>query len=193
MKSMLLAAVVLLSSMNVLAKGGEDKPAQVDVVNAVLPVQETVDISNHVVLSIGISATSQCAPISFNRALFRLGPDGVAETEEFVVPDGHVLIIKDVHWEAFQAPSFTPGQTLRMSLVIPASPSPRILFRSSRVDVTADNATGLLGGSQTLNVGVMIGAGQSFCARGASEQPQFGLSVLVSQAYLRGTLVPVSQ
>ena len=175
------------------------KPTPVEVVNDVnnpVPVEvmatPSTDLANHVELQVGLSEASTCAR---DRAFFRKGMDGVVDSEEFVVPDDYALLITDISWVASHGTTaFIPGRTLRLRLqdADPDGENPASAFISCPVEITEENKFALLGGTDSLNTGILIGPGRIVCPS-VSNNSQGGFAAnLMSAGFLRGKLVPIN-
>jgi hypothetical protein len=162
-------------------------PVQVEVTNPV-----GIDLSAHVELVATVSQETACTR---DRAFHRLFMDGSKSASEFVVPAGHGLLINDISWSASHGvTTFVPGRTLRLRLQSssPDGSNSAALHLSSPVEITTTNNFGLLGGTDVLQSGALVGPGRIVCAD-VSNNHQGGFAAnLLNQGILRGTLVPVS-
>ena len=148
------------------------------------------DPSRHVTLSMTSDSASTC---TFDRSYRRIALDGSYATSEFVVPDGHTLILNDVSWEAAEFPTaFVAGRTLRMSLLAddPNGGNGQIVYRSSGVLITTANENARLGETENLAAGVAIGEGRIVCPSAFSADQFGGSTNTVNTSILRGFLVP---
>ena len=181
------------------------KPSAVEVVNTPdvnvindvnnpVPVEVTAtpstDLANHVELLVrgGVTACVR------SRAFYRKGMDGVVNSEEFVVPDDYALLITDISWVATVAPtSFIPGRSLRLTLqdADPNGANIELAFISSPVEITVENQFALLGGTDSLHTGILIGSGRIVCPNVTNNNQTSFSSNLMAQGFLRGKLVPI--
>jgi len=148
------------------------------------------DLGNHVTLVDQFDADTVCPR---DRSYVRLFPDGTTAPEEFIVPDGFLLVLHDISWQARDDPTaFVPGRTLRLVLIPtrPSGGSTRAVYVSPKVEITSANENALLGANETLTAGVVFAAGTHVCASvGNNSQTGFA-SNTVSTSILRGFLVP---
>jgi hypothetical protein len=136
-----------------------------------------------------------CSVASFPAAynLYRVISNGDRETVPFQVPAGRYLVVTDVTWSAQGlGGKFWAAQTLRLDVKLrkPRESWGRVVYQSPPEAVPSDLVGALLGASDHLTAGFVIGPGVAICPD-AYQQSQSGLSEALLRSFvISGYLTP---
>jgi hypothetical protein len=145
---------------------------------------------SHVVLtSTSATGVDQCGSGWVDRVFAEVGPDGTVAAQEYVVPQGHVLVVTDVDWRTHEGSnSFVSGQLHLFSITLGPFPNPEVFEVATPVDATLA-AAGVAAGSASLTTGFRVHPGVPICPLAASITSGSGASNLVASVILRGYLL----
>ena len=121
-----------------------------------------------------------------DKAFFRIFPDGTSRRPPFRVPDGHFLVVTDVEWRAKKySDDFTKERSL--ALYIQLNSSGFIVFISSPVVIDDSNKAALIGTSEQLTSGFLVGPDVTICPMILNSDRHPGnMPVEVDRLILRG-------
>jgi hypothetical protein len=154
-------------------------------------------ISEHVTLyNLSINDPNPYCPAEFvppyNRAFFRVFPNGTYDSQPFVVPEGQLLVITDVEWVAglpsVNSPALAPGTGVNMVLYLytPGGQPPfGLVFNSSTI--ITPTRTFSVGSNDELTTGFVVGPNRRICPQLIPVPDQ---KMLLNRVTLRGYLIP---
>lgn len=159
------------------------------------PDQHVVLISGYV--QSGNGKCTQSASFK-DRAFYRVFADGTQATEPFVVPPKRYLVITDLEWSAYGGSGgndlspFTAGNSLHMDLWL-LNPDLGDLyqhvFSSAPLVLDANAATAILGGSEHMTSGILVGPSVNICPSASQRQRNFGATAYIDNVILHGYLI----
>jgi hypothetical protein len=144
------------------------------------------------------SQANKCTLASFsNQNLYRIGTNGVAEATPFVVPSGQYLVITDIEWTArgglTNIGSFTANWPLRLdiSIVKPSTMgSGNLVYTSPGITVDPVDVDNILGSTDNLTSGIVVGAGSSLCPGAYQSRPNSWGARALNSFVVHGYLTP---
>lgn len=125
---------------------------------------------------------------------FRVRADGTSDAAGFVVPNGQTLVVTDIEWLArggreLRAP-FVPDVGLRMDIfLVKSGADGNVVYSSPTVDVDAKHVDAVLGGTDHLIAGFVVGPGVSICPSTTQYDATSSISVKTQRVILHGYLI----
>lgn len=140
----------------------------------------------HVVLK-DISSPGSVDCVRFpDQVLAEVAPDGTVATEEFVVPENHVLVVTEADWRVRDTPAgFVATRTLAFQIQVGGTP----VFETGRITGGDLATSGVWVDSASLTTGFRVGPGARICPSASSVASGVVGLHEISSLILRGYLI----
>jgi hypothetical protein len=153
--------------------------------------------ASHVTLvSKTYAAGNSCGMASFSgQNLFRVGIDGIVASTPFTVPSGQYLVVTDVEWTARggldSVKNLVANWALRLdiNLVKPGNlGTNNLVYQSPGIMVDPMSINGILGASDNLTSGFVVGPGTYICPQAYQIIPNSWIAQRLAKIVLHGYL-----